>query len=97
MTMIDFNQNIMYVVTASDLKEFAMNLLEEYASHTADAVNAEVEEYLTPDETSALMHVNKSTLWRWAQSGYLVPVKCGGRRTLYRKSDCCTILKGGNL
>ena len=87
----------MYVITASDLKEFAMNLLEEYASRTADTVNVEEEEFLTPDETSALMHVNKSTLWRWAQSEYLVPVKCGGRRTLYRKSDCMAILKGGTL
>ena len=38
--------------------------------------------------------VDSSTLWRWAKSGYLVPVEYGGQRR-YRVADVQRILNGG--
>ncbi|WP_418197249.1 helix-turn-helix domain-containing protein [Alistipes shahii] len=40
------------------------------------------------------MGVDSSTLWRWAKSGYLVPVEYGGQRR-YRVADVQRILNGG--
>ena len=41
-----------------------------------------------------LVGCDSSTLWRWAKSGYLVPVEYGGQRR-YRVADVQQILKGG--
>ena len=45
-------------------------------------------------QTIALLGVDSSTLWRWAKSGYLVPVEYGGQRR-YRVADVQRILNGG--
>lgn len=44
-------------------------------------------------QTIALLGVDSSTLWRWAKSGYLVPVEYGGQRR-YRVADVQRILNG---
>ena len=49
------------------------------------------ETYITPDEASKQLHVDRSTLWRWAKTGYLMPIEVGGKR-LYKQSDINTIL-----
>ena len=36
-------------------------------------------------------HVDRSTLWRWAKTGYLIPAEVGGKR-LYKQSDIDIIL-----
>lgn len=41
---------------------------------------------------SVQLHVDKSTLWRWAKIGYLVPIEVGGKR-FYKQSDIDKILK----
>ena len=51
-------------------------------------------ELYTRKQTIALLGVDSSTLWRWAKSGYLVPVEYGGQRR-YRVADVQQILKGG--
>jgi len=40
-----------------------------------------------------MLDVDKSTLWRWAKIGYLVPINVGGKRR-YRMSDVNRILNG---
>lgn len=37
-------------------------------------------ELYTCKQSIALLGVDSSTLWRWAKSGYLVPVEYGGQR-----------------
>ena len=37
--------------------------------------------------------VDKSTLWRWAKAGYLIPIKIG-TKTRYRRSDVQKLLSG---
>ena len=50
-------------------------------------------ELYTRKQTIALLGVDSSTLWRWAKSGYLVPVEYGGQRR-YRVADVQRILNG---
>ena len=56
------------------------------------------DELLTKEETRRKLGVSVTTLWRWAQDGYLTPVKVGVQ-VRYRLSDINAILtkKGGAL
>lgn len=83
--------NISITVTPTDLKEFALLLIDE----TLAARNQETdpETYLTPDDVAIELGVSKNTLWRWDKMGYLSPVKVG-RKSLYRKSDIDALRSG---
>ena len=83
--------NISITVTPTDLKEFALLLIDE----TLAARNQETdpETYLTPDDVAIELRVSKNTLWRWDKMGYLSPVKVG-RKSLYRKSDIDALRSG---
>lgn len=56
--------------------------------------DANTETYPSPDQTAKILDVDKSTLWRWAKAGYLVPIEIGGKRR-YRMSDINKILGRG--
>ena len=49
--------------------------------------------FLTREMVIAKLNVVPSTLWRWAKSGYLVPINVGGQRR-YRSTDIDEILEG---
>lgn len=53
------------------------------------------EEFLTANQTADFLKVDKSSLWRFEKSGYLVPVRVGSKR-LYRIEDIEKILQGKN-
>lgn len=52
------------------------------------------ERFLTREETSQMLHVDYSTLWRWNRDGLLCTVKCGPRRVMYRYADVIAVLGG---
>lgn len=54
------------------------------------------EEFLTANQTADFLKVDKSSLWRFEKSGYLVPVRIGAKR-MYRISDLEAILKGEKI
>ena len=56
--------------------------------------DANTETYPSPDKVAEILDVDKSTLWRWAKRGYLVPIEVGGKRR-YRMSDVRRILNNG--
>ena len=60
------------------------------------APSKDEEELLTKEEARKKLGVSVTTLWRWAQDGYLTPVKVGVQ-VRYRLSDINAILfkKGG--
>lgn len=89
--LIDLGANVVLQVTASDLKMFADEIIRSISEQKG--VNDKTEEYLTVKETAELLHVDKSTLHRWAKSGYLLPVEVGGRR-LYKKSGIERMMGG---
>ncbi len=47
---------------------------------------------ITKKETMLGFNVSHTTLWKWQQSGYLIPVKVG-KRVYYRRSDIQNLLK----
>ncbi|MDL2322760.1 helix-turn-helix domain-containing protein [Bacteroidales bacterium OttesenSCG-928-A17] len=75
-----------------EMVEYAVRLSrQELEQQVADAKS---ETYLTRDEASKMLSVDKSTLWRWNKQSYLTHVEVGGKR-LYRMSDVKQILDGG--
>lgn len=83
--------NVAITITPTDLKEFALMLIDE----TLAAKNQKPapETYLTPDDVASALGVSKNTLWRWDKMGYLKPVKVG-RKPLYKRSEVDGLLAG---
>ena len=57
-------------------------------------VEQKAETHVSPKKAAEIFDVNPSTLHRWRQRGYLVPVEVGGKRR-YKMSDINRILEGG--
>ncbi|MBQ3843687.1 MAG: helix-turn-helix domain-containing protein [Bacteroidales bacterium] len=49
------------------------------------------ETYLNVAKVTEMLGVDRSTLWRWSQSQYLVPIKIGGK-IRYKMSDINKII-----
>ncbi len=88
---LGFN-NITLSVTVADLKEFALELIQECKSQ--NEVKDTPETYLTTKETARMLDCSMPTLWRWAKEGYLMPFKWGTKNR-YRLSDVQRIKMGG--
>lgn len=86
--------SINLTITAGDLKEFATLLIAETKDQLEQAISdSKVETYLSSEKVMQMMEISKTTLWRWKQRGYLVPVRVGGNER-YRLSDIKKILEG---
>ncbi len=90
--IIKSGANISITVSALDLKEFALSLISEREEDKRKSVPVP-ETYLTQDEVSVKLQVDKSTLWRWNKSGYLNKVRVGGK-VRYRLSDVTKLMEG---
>ena len=90
------DNNAIIMVHPEELKEFAMELADEVIARYA-ALHEENKKQpaalLTTKETTERLGVDASTLWRWAKSGYLIPVKIGVK-TRYRESDVAGLMEG---
>lgn len=86
-------RNIIISISLSDLIECNEELIRrtkiELEQQITDAAS---ETYPSIKKVAEILDVNKTTLWRWAKSGYLVPLEIGGKRR-YRMSDVNRILK----
>ncbi len=56
--------------------------------------DANTETYPSREKVAEILGIDKSTLWRWAKRGILVPIEVGGKRR-YRMSDVRRILNNG--
>ena len=88
--LLESDLNISITITIKELKEFADYLLQQ-SKDDIERLILETKEYLTPNETAKLLHVNRSTLYQWNKNGYLRVIEVGGKR-LYRQSDIDAIL-----
>lgn len=80
-------------IKLSDLIESNKFLIEETKNQLENIIReANEEKYLSIDEVTEILKVNKTTLWRWSKSGYLVPIEVGGKRR-YKLSDIKNLLK----
>lgn len=87
--------NISVTISLNDLTAFAENLISKTKKQLeADVIASTEERFLSRTETCDYLQVDQSTLWRWANRGYLVPVEMGGKR-LYKLSDLKRILNNG--
>ena len=76
--------------------ELLDSIVRTHDEHPAPA--KEEDELLTKEETRRKLGVSVTTLWRWAQDGYLTPIQVGVQ-VRYQLSDINAILvkKGGAL
>ena len=81
-------------ITASDLKDFAALLISQTKAELEQTIaDSKAESYLSGEKVMETLEISKSTLWRWKQRGYLVPVRIGGNDR-YRMSDIKKIMEG---
>ena len=91
--LLESDLNISITITIKELKEFADYLLQQSKDDIERLIleTKQPKEYLTPNETAKLLHVNRSALYQWNKNGYLRVIEVEGKR-LYRQSDIDAIL-----
>lgn len=92
--IISSKGQVSVTMTTEDLQALAASVAAETRKQfDAELKRANDEEYLTREETAQRLSTSLTSLWRWAKSGYLVPVHLGGKR-LYKLSDVQRRLNG---
>lgn len=71
--------NVTISVSAADLKEFALNVLDEYRA----SVQSVTDKRLTIKEAADYLNKSVPTLWRWKAQGYLMPDGQIGKNPYY--------------
>jgi len=90
--LLESDLNISITISIKDLKEFTDYLIQNVREQIEESILAKKREsYIKPTEACKQLQVDRSTLWRWAKTGYLIPAEVGGKR-LYRQSDIDAIL-----
>ena len=88
--------NLVVSIKLSDLVEANTLLIADTKRELEQLItDQKTETYPSRDKVMEMLDVSEATLWRWAKSGYLVPINVGGKRR-YRMSDVKRILEGGN-
>lgn len=91
-TVVEGAPRVMLVVSAADLKAAVTEMCKCHELETQKTLQEHRElPTLTREQTAKALNVTLSTLWRWAKSGYLTPVKIG-TKVLYRASDIDNVL-----
>lgn len=86
------NRNIVVAISLADLIECNEALIRRAKAELEQQItDAATETYPSAAKVAEILDVNKTTLWRWAKSGYLVPIEIGGKRR-YRMSDVKRLL-----
>ena len=91
-TLLQSGANVSITVTPTDLKEFALSLIQEAVE--IGKKQRKPERYLTQKEAAEKLNVSENTLWRWRKIGYLIPSKVG-KAAHYKLSDIENLLEGG--
>lgn len=81
-------------IKLADLIEANQILIENAKAELEQKISdSKGDTYLTTERVIEMMGVSKTTLWRWKQKGYLVPVRIGGNDR-YKLSDINRIIEG---
>lgn len=90
--IIQSGANVSITVGTNDLLQFADHLIRSTKEELENAILTKKDDPLvTPDEATKMLHVDHSTLWRWAKSRYLIPIEIGAKR-FYKRSDIDAII-----
>lgn len=81
-------------IELQDLREWHNEVIEGTRRTIMDSLKKPEDEvrFITPAEACNILRISRTTLSRWAKTGYLVPFEVGGKRG-YKKSDIDGILK----
>lgn len=82
----DTNANVTLNVTAEQLKEFALHVVNECKEAALAVENPKEDVRLSQDEACTYLHKAKATIWRWNKNGYLKPDGYLGTQPYYYKS-----------
>jgi len=97
MTQLIYNKlaesgSVVLQVTADDLREVVKTMYAEERERVEKGIKARKEKpTLSRNEVAKMLGVTYTTLWSWAKSGYLVPVKIG-TKVMYKASDVDALL-----
>ncbi len=93
--LLKTDANINLTITLNDLRTITNELIQATKDELENAIHEEkAETYPTRNEVCEILNVNQSTLWRWKNRGYLMPIEVGGKH-LYKMSDVKRILNRG--
>ena len=92
--LLSSNSGVNITINAGQLLE-AINYCVSATRNALEQqiTDANTETYPSIEKVAEILDVNKTTLWRWAKQGYLVPLTIGGKRR-YRMTDVKRILEG---
>ena len=84
-------------VSGEDLLKFADAIISQSNAKSLREREENTQAKLLPKkEVCSILGVCDTTLWKWAKSKYLVPVKAG-KKILYRKADIEKLLQNSNV
>jgi len=83
----------MFLVSANDLVALTNDCIAKTRKMIETTAHEQSVELRTREEVIKQLNVAPSTLWRWKQSGYLVPINVGGQYR-YKSTDINEILEG---
>lgn len=83
-------------ITVGELVNAMRQLIAETKQELEQTIaDSKAETYLSREKTMETLDISSTTLWRWAQMGYLIPLNVGGKHR-YRMSDIKRIMEGDN-
>ncbi len=87
--------NITVSVGLADLCAWHKEMIEDTKRELEEQIaEQKAETHVSPKRAAEIFDVNLSTLHRWKEKEYLLPVEVGGKRR-YKMSDINRILEGG--
>ena len=92
--LMENHPDVIVSIRVADLMQANEELIRRTKQELEQLItDANTETYPSVKKVAEMLDVDKSTLWRWAKIGYLVPINVGGKRR-YRMSDVNRILNG---
>ena len=83
---------IAIMVSLEDLETLFEKVVSKAKSELEEEIiEQKVETYLSVKKVAEILDVNESTLYRWRNTGYMVPIGLGSKRR-YKMSDVNKIL-----
>lgn len=91
--ILECGSNVSITLNAKDLQEVINYTISSTRRELEQSIIDDKQEaFLSPKQVSEMLNVDLSTLWRWKQCGYLIPIEIGGKRR-YKKSIIKEMLK----
>ncbi|MBO7554054.1 MAG: helix-turn-helix domain-containing protein [Bacteroidaceae bacterium] len=91
--MDKINEKTMLVVSASDLRQFGLELIQSALGFNCESTQRNEDELLTISEAAALLGVCKTTFWKLKKQGRIREIRLGKRNPRYSKNELLGLLK----